>query len=275
MRSEPLKVATPPRGRKKTERSTLATERKASLPAANETRGEPLKKASPTRRGKKADPKALLSAERKPSRAGMETRTALLDAAERVFAELGYEGASLRVIADQANLHGALSTYYFGTKERLFEEVIERRAAELEQERLANLIRIDLAAQPQAATVRLLIEAYISPMIEARFGYSTQRKAYVQLMANLINDKRWVPSIQRNFDYCAKKYIDAWHTVLPNAEHGALLNAFSFMVATMLYVCSFTDRFGQYRESRAKMDQVREALTGNLIRFVQAGFMAL
>jgi AcrR family transcriptional regulator len=275
MRSETLKMATPVRRKKKAEPASAAADQKLSGAAVDEARNEPPKAAAPVRRSRKADQKSRPSAERKPSRAGMETRTRLLDTAERVFAELGYEGASLRVIADHANLHGALSTYYFGTKERLFEEVIARRAVDLEQQRLASLIKIDLSAQSREATVRLLIEAYISPMVEARFGFSVQKKAYVQIMANLINDPRWVPVIQRHFDYCSKKYIEAWRVVFPHAHQGSLLNAFSFMVATMLYVCSFTDRFGQYRGTRTKIDQVREALTADLIRFVQAGFMAL
>ena len=104
MRSETLKMATPVRRKKKAEPASAAADQKLSGAAVDEARNEPPKAAAPVRRSRKADQKSRPSAERKPSRAGMETRTRLLDTAERVFAELGYEGASLRVIADHANL---------------------------------------------------------------------------------------------------------------------------------------------------------------------------
>lgn len=211
---------------------------------------------------------------RTPSRAGLHTRTKLLDAAERLFADKGYDGSSLREIADKANLHGALSTYYFGTKERLFDEVVGRRAVELEEQRLANLARIDPDAQSPSETVRLLIIAYVSPMIAARYGSSTQRKAYVRLMAGVINVKRWTPLIRKHYDNCAQQYLNRWRAVLPHAREDSLLNAFSFMVATMLYVCSYTDRFRRWKSPQAPADKV-ETMTEDLIRFVHGGFMAL
>lgn len=49
-----------------------------------------------------------------------ETSAAILDAARMIFAESGYEGATIRRIAAQAGVDPALVHHFFGSKERLF-----------------------------------------------------------------------------------------------------------------------------------------------------------
>jgi AcrR family transcriptional regulator len=55
---------------------------------------------------------------RRPGRSG--TREAILDAATRQFAERGYDGASMRVIAAAAGVDQKLIAYFFGSKQQLF-----------------------------------------------------------------------------------------------------------------------------------------------------------
>lgn len=55
----------------------------------------------------------------------------ILDAAERVFSQFGYHGASTRAICDRANANIGLIAYHFGTKEGLFEALVAYRAADL------------------------------------------------------------------------------------------------------------------------------------------------
>ena len=49
----------------------------------------------------------------------------LFHAATDSFAEFGYEGASLRTIADDAGVSFQLITYYFGTKEELWVATVD------------------------------------------------------------------------------------------------------------------------------------------------------
>ncbi|MEX0340414.1 MAG: TetR family transcriptional regulator C-terminal domain-containing protein [Arenibacterium sp.] len=54
-----------------------------------------------------------------------ETRERILSAAERVFAEYGYEGASFSRIASEADLPKSNIVYYFETKHKLYRLVVE------------------------------------------------------------------------------------------------------------------------------------------------------
>ncbi|MGR3812872.1 MAG: TetR/AcrR family transcriptional regulator, partial [Cognatishimia activa] len=54
-----------------------------------------------------------------------ESETLILAAAEKVFAEAGYGGATMQLIADLAGLPKANLHYYFPTKEALYRQVVE------------------------------------------------------------------------------------------------------------------------------------------------------
>lgn len=54
----------------------------------------------------------------------------ILYAAEKLFAELGFEGTSTREIAKAANVNISMISYYFGSKEKLYEKLVEHRMSE-------------------------------------------------------------------------------------------------------------------------------------------------
>ena len=51
----------------------------------------------------------------------------ILDVAERVFSDLGFDGASTRAISGEAGVNMAMLNYYFGSKEGLFLAIFERK----------------------------------------------------------------------------------------------------------------------------------------------------
>lgn len=56
---------------------------------------------------------------------GGDTRSALLNAARAAFVELGYNGATVRGIADRAGVDAAMVNHWFGSKEQLFVAAIQ------------------------------------------------------------------------------------------------------------------------------------------------------
>lgn len=54
----------------------------------------------------------------------------ILFAAEELFAENGFEGTSTREIAKAANVNISMISYYFGSKEKLYEKLVEYRMTE-------------------------------------------------------------------------------------------------------------------------------------------------
>ena len=59
----------------------------------------------------------------------MDKKELIIKSALSLFSEKGYKGTSVRDIATAANVNVAMINYYFGSKEGLFEKVIEHRAS--------------------------------------------------------------------------------------------------------------------------------------------------
>src|ERR1043165_6606444 len=71
------------------------------------------------------------------------TKTRILDVAEALFMEHGFEATTLRQITAAAEVNLAAAHYHFGSKEELFEAVLRRRLDPMNQERLSLLTRFD------------------------------------------------------------------------------------------------------------------------------------
>ena len=85
---------------------------------------------------------------RAPRRDGMSTRTIVLEAAGQVFAERGFAEATNKEICERAGANGAAVNYYFGGKDRLYEEVlVEAHRQMVSLEDLEQIISSDCAPE--------------------------------------------------------------------------------------------------------------------------------
>lgn len=66
----------------------------------------------------------------------------LLDAAEELFCEHGFNGTSIRDIAASAGCNIASVNYYFGSKEKLYEEVWRRHLIPMRDARIASINKV-------------------------------------------------------------------------------------------------------------------------------------
>src|ERR1700709_1181173 len=93
------------------------------------------------------------------------TTTRLMETAERLFAERGVHGVSLREIGAEAGQRntGAVR-YHYGTKEQLVSAVFEYRMVRINERRLAILARLE--REGRALEMRGLAEAFLVPLAE-------------------------------------------------------------------------------------------------------------
>lgn len=63
-----------------------------------------------------------------------DKKNSILTCAEELFSELGYEGTSTRLIAKEAGANMSMISYYFGSKEGVFLEIMNKRLKEVREE---------------------------------------------------------------------------------------------------------------------------------------------
>ncbi len=95
-----------------------------------------------------------------------DTKTDILDAAERLFAERGYDGTAIREITRAANVNVAAIHYHYGSKEEVLRGVTDRIVGPLNERRFKLLERALDDAQPHPPSIEAILEAFIRPDIE-------------------------------------------------------------------------------------------------------------
>jgi AcrR family transcriptional regulator len=103
----------------------------------------------------------------------------ILNVAERLFAEEGFDGTSVRDIAKKANINVAMISYYFGSKEKLLEALVIHRIGTMKL-RLENLLQED---STPIEKIEKLVAYYINQI-------NTNRSIYQILHFELSTKKR-------------------------------------------------------------------------------------
>lgn len=160
----------------------------------------------------------------------------ILEAAEHAFAEHGFDGTGMKAIAQRAGVSQALLHYHFGTKQGLYNEVIRRRSAMINEQRHALLDRIDTSA-PDALSC-ILFALYQPP-----FGPSGGAAPYAKIFAELIvGRERDQALIRECYDPTALRFIDALKRLNPRASHEAATLSYSLALGALVAVINRNGR---------------------------------
>ena len=111
----------------------------------------------------------------------------LLDAAEQLFSEHGFEGTSVRDIAAAAACNIAAVNYYFGGKDKLYTEVWRRQLVQMRDTRLQAIEQVmsESGGRPSLeALLRSFADAFIGPLVD-----ESKSHRLIRLMAREMLDQ--------------------------------------------------------------------------------------
>lgn len=144
-----------------------------------------------------------------------DTRTQLLDAAERLFAEHGYRGTSVRAITRLAGANLAAVGYHFGSKAELMAAVARRVAEPITAAQCAGLD--DLLARSPDPSVGELVEAFAGPLFDEMPAGDEGGARTSRLIVTILSDpaeetRSWTGPAE---DAVRERYFAAFARVLP------------------------------------------------------------
>lgn len=173
---------------------------------------------------------------------GEATRERVLDAAERCFANSGFEAVTIRQIAREAGVTLGVISFHGGSKEDLFTTVVSRRANTLHDLRMRRIA--DLQSRGDI-TIRDLVDAYISPYLDIASRGDPQWRAYAKLIAREASHAPNSPHIRDLYNPAARAFIAEVQALRPDARREVLATTLTLMVSSMLSIVASRDRVAE------------------------------
>lgn len=199
-------------------------------------------------------------------------RSRILLAAEETFATMGYDAASLRQIALQAEVPPGLVAYHFNGKLGLYRAVFERRTPAVVEQRRAGLAMARLEESP-GRRLELILKAVLVPML--KLTAQENGGHFALLLAREVSDPRSVERgiVQDMLDPIAHAVIEQIRTALPGHSAAAANWAYQAIIGTMVFVMADGGRISRLSDGAADPKDIGATLH-HLVTFFLMGLGA-
>ena len=171
-----------------------------------------------------------------------DTKTRLLDAAETLYIDAGYEAMSLRHITARANANLAAVNYHFGGKDALIHAMLTRRLDGLNHNRLAFLERFQSSLGSQLTCEHILGAMFIPALQQSRCP-DKSGPALLRLLGRAYTDPS--PTIRSflraMYVDVAEHFFHAFQTVLPHLPREELGWRLHFCIGSLSGILAGAD----------------------------------
>lgn len=199
---------------------------------------------------------------------------AILDAAEYVFALRGFDGASVREVAECANVAQALIHYHFKTKENLFIEMWARWLEKINA--LTTQIAREVFDEDRTPTLEEYVIVMLKPLILKGKKHAKIGTDFPSLIAFLSNSgmERDIKIVERYFDPIARRYIEKLQDVLPGISRRNAIWSYLFSLSVGVTMMAQTGRLERLSDGDISQQDI-EALLEDIVVFVCGGIRAM
>jgi AcrR family transcriptional regulator len=169
------------------------------------------------------------------------TRLRILDAAEGLFMEHGFEATGLRLVTAKAKVNLAAVNYHFGGKDELFRAMLARRLDPLNEQRIALLEKYQSAREP--ATCETVLSAMLMPALTLARNRRRGGKDFLRLLGRAYVDPSPVLRLFLSERYApmVARFKDAFGRALPQLGKQELTWRLHFMMGALAYTLAGTD----------------------------------
>ena len=205
-----------------------------------------------------------------------DTKSRILDAAEHLFMEHGFEATSLRSLTAAASVNLAAVNYHFGSKEELFQAVLTRRLDAMNQERIDLLSKLEREAGERPVACEKILSAMLIPALRLARDEKRGGKNFLRLLGRAYADP--APFIRT---FLSEQYADmigrfkeAFLKSLPHLTRQELTWRLHFVMGALSYTLAGTDVLKLIAHALPGEKDNDELLLQRLAPFLVAGLKA-
>ena len=205
-----------------------------------------------------------------------ETRTRILDAAEELFMQHGFEGTSMRLLTTRAEVNLAAVNYHFGSKDALIEALFRRRLDPMNAARIAALEKLETEAGGRALAAEAIIRAFVGESLRMIEDAKGGGRNFIRLLGRTYTEpaksirallgQMYAPTIER--------YKAALERALPQMPRDELIWRMHFMFGTLAYTLAATDTVQLIAGCKPEDRYDARLLEDRLTTFLAAGLAA-
>ena len=186
-----------------------------------------------------------------------QTRSAILAAAERLYADRGFGDVTLRDIVAEANVNLAAVNYHFGSKDELIAELFVTRSLATNRERLNEL----KAAEEKGggrASIDAILHALVGPTLRGCLGPdregSTAARFMIRASIELVPPIRRIKN--REVDHL-RKFAAAMRRAMPGRDDADLYWGLHFALAMAHHTIREKERLTKLSEGQCDLNDVQ------------------
>lgn len=205
-----------------------------------------------------------------------DTRIRILDAAEELFMQHGFEGTSMRTLTAKAGVNLAAVNYHFGSKHALIEAVFRRRLDPMNAERIAALERMEKEAGGGPLAPEAIIRAFVGPSLRLIEDAKGGGRNFIRLLGRTYTEpskdiRRLIGAL---YAPAMERFKAAFERALPHMPREELVWRMHFMFGTLAYTLAATDTVHLIAGCKPEDRYDARLLEARLVPFLAAGLLA-
>lgn len=196
----------------------------------------------------------------------------LLDAAEQLFAEKGFEAVSVRDITQLAKANVAAVNYHFGSRDGLLTLVMMRYMTPVNEERIARLETLERKSSGKTVPLEEIIDALVRPLVTQIRKSELSERLFYKLMGRTFAQQGdgLPPQIEEQLRQVVQRFTRAFAKALPAVAADDLAWRIHFVVGGMIHMLTHQEILQRLTQGASGVPPM-EVTISRFIRFAAAG----
>lgn len=199
------------------------------------------------------------------------TKQRIIEAAEELFADEGFDRVSVRDLTTKAGANVAAVNYHFGSREGLIAAVTTRYINPVNEERLARLDALERRAAGKPVAIEEILDAFIRPFATQVRRSELSEKIFFKLMGRMFGHGcNLPPVVEQLFGTMLNRFHKSFTKALPGLAADDIWWRMHLMSGSMIHTMAHGEKLLRISAGDSGNPTLEQTLS-RFIRFAAAG----